>query len=284
MHNSIICLLIFLTITYNSAFASVHGADTEPKKESPAFADKSRLLINELSKINDTHIGGVEAIHLILEQALQMSPNIANKNILDIGCGFGGTANFLQKEGFKQIWGIDIDASAIEYSKQHYPDVQFTVADATKLTAVFEDEFFSFVYMFNVAYAIDDKAAMLQKIKAVCKQGAVLAIFDYALKDPSYADAIIDITGAKIPPLNIDKLKTLLVILGWEVVENTDITEKYKSWYKNLLARIDSQKEMLIASGYSVEEIKLVQDNLLHMLSLMNENKLGGTILFAKKL
>ena len=41
---------------------------------------------------------------------------------------------------------------------------------------------------------------------------------------------------------------------------------------------------MLIASGYSVEEIKLVQDNLLHMLSLMNENKLGGTILFAKKL
>jgi hypothetical protein len=41
---------------------------------------------------------------------------------------------------------------------------------------------------------------------------------------------------------------------------------------------------MLIAKGYSVEEIKFVQNNFLHMLSLMNENKLGGSILLAKKL
>ena len=276
-------LVMFLLIFINTAFASEHGENVA-EKETSLLADRARLLLIDLNKGNYANIGGIEAIHLVTEQAIKISANIANNNTLEIGSGFGGAANVLQQEGFKQIWGIDIDISAIEYSKQHYPDVQFAVADATKLTDIFEDEFFSFVYMFNVAHAIEDKVAMLQKIKAVCKKNAVLAIVDYTLKDPTYADEITGLAGDKITPLNLDKFKTLLAILGWEVVENTYITEKYKHWHQKLLTKIDSQQNMIIARGYSLEEIKLLQDNLLHMLSLMNENKVGGTILFAKKL
>ena len=174
-------------------------------------------------------------------------------------------------------------SKAINHAKEQYPNVQFAVADVTKLTDIFEDEFFSFVYMFNVVHAIRDKAAMLQKIKSVCKKGAILAVFDYNLKDPSKDKTLTDSAGLPLRPINLDEFKLLLEVIGWEIIEISDISDNYIDWYIKLLQKIDAETPMIKAIGYSKKDIKTVKNKFAHLLSLIYKGKLGGTILLARK-
>ncbi len=273
--------IIILTLLPSHCLASGHGGSGEDK--APAIEDKSRLLLSIMKEGNYSHIGGIEAINFLTSKAIKIDPNIESGNSLDVGCGFGGAAGFLQDSGFSNMWGIDIDEKAIEHSKHTYPNVNFATADATKLTDIFEDEFFSFVYMLNVANEIPDKAAMLQKIKSVCKDGSILAIFDYTLADPNNKEELLDHAGLAMHPINLDYLNTLLRVIGWEVIETTDITSNYQQWYTRILDKVADRKDMIKATGYSDEEIQLVQDNFKHILKLMNDGKINGTILIAKK-
>lgn len=273
--------IIILTLLPSNCLAG--GGSSAEEDKAPVIEDKSKLLLSIMKEGNYSHVGGIEAINLLTSRAIKINPNIENGNSLDVGCGFGGTAGFLQDSGFSNMWGIDIDEEAIEHSKHNYPNVNFATADATKLTDMFENEFFSFVYMFNVASEIPDKAAMLQKIKSVCKDGSILAIFDYTLAAPKNKEELLDHTGLAMHPINMDYLNMLLRVIGWEVIETTDITSNYQQWYTQTLEKISSRKDMLKATGYSDAEIQLVHDNFKHMLKLMNDGKINGTILIAKK-
>lgn len=273
--------VIILTLLPSNCFAGGGGGAEEDT--APVIEDKSKLLLSIMKEGHYSHVGGIEAINLLTSRAIKINPNIENGNSLDVGCGFGGTAGFLQDSGFSNMWGIDIDEKAIEHSKHNYPNVNFATADATKLTDMFENEFFSFVYMFNVASEIPDKAALLQKIKSVCKDGSILAIFDYTLADPKNKEELLDHAGLPIYPINMEHLNLLLRVIGWEVIETTDITSNYQQWYTQTLEKISSRKDMLKATGYSDAEIQLVQDNFNHMLKLMKDGKINGTILIAKK-
>ena len=52
------------------------------------------------------------------------------KTILDVGCGQGGTANFVQENGWGRVVGFDIEEESIAYAKERYKAVQFWVGDA----------------------------------------------------------------------------------------------------------------------------------------------------------
>ncbi len=270
----------------SQVFAGGHGGGADEAKEEAALLVKGRVkkLIQTLREGNFAHSGGAEAINLFNSKIILKVPNIKEGSSLEIGCGTGAAAYFMQKEGYSNIWAIDINEKLIEEAKHNYPSVKFKVADVTKLTKIFEDEFFSFIYSFNVVHALKDKVSMLQRLKAISKEGAILAIFDYYLKDKSSSDTIKSLSGSNMFPIKLDKFKMMMKILGWEIIEENDVTEKYKFWYNAMLTKIEAKIDMLKAGGYTDEEINLVVERYKHLLEAMESGTLGGIILIAKKI
>ena len=109
----------------------------------------------------------------------------------------------MQKEGYNKIWAIDINEKMIKEAAIQYPSINFQVADVTELTKIFEDDFFEFIYSFNVTHAIKDKVSMLQRLKAISKKGTILAIFDYYLKDENSTDVIKNLSGNDMFPIKL---------------------------------------------------------------------------------
>ena len=93
-------------------------------------------------------------------------------NLLDIGC-HGGTFTqiILTQAKPKQIYGIDVSPSAIEYIKKKIPDGHFEVARAEKLP--FKDQFFEAVYCLEVLEHVDDPIASISEIKRVLQKGGI---------------------------------------------------------------------------------------------------------------
>lgn len=267
----------------NYTFASEQEGSSSAPQE-PAVKNKSRFLLSTIREGDFSHLGGVEAIDLVLKKLISINSKLLNGNILEVGSGYGGSANFLKQQGYNKVQGIDIDEEAVKYAKEKYPNIDFKVADATKLTGIFEDDFFDVIYMFDVAHAIEDKLSLLQRIKAVSKKSSLLAIIDYNLKDEDGEEKLADNSGIAIYALNLKKLTPLMKYIGWEIVEEVDVTDFYKSWYVSILEKINLSKDDLLSKGYSEEEITFIQDKFNFLLNMINEGKLGGVIIIARKL
>src|SRR5690349_18979566 len=61
-----------------------------------------------------------------------------DEHILDVGCGTGELTNELSKSG-ATITGIDASEQMIYKAKQHFPNIQFFVKDATNF--LFDESF-----------------------------------------------------------------------------------------------------------------------------------------------
>ena len=278
--------LLFLYVCLihtNYTFASEQEGSSSAPQE-PAVKNKSRFLLSTIREGDFSHLGGVEAIDLVLKKLISINSKLLNGNILEVGSGYGGSANFLKQQGYNKVQGIDIDEEAVKYAKEKYPNIDFKVADATKLTGIFEDDFFDVIYMFDVAHAIEDKLSLLQRIKAVSKKSSLLAIIDYNLKDEDGEEKLADNSGIAIYALNLKKLTPLMKYIGWEIVEEVDVTDFYKSWYVSILEKINLSRDDLLSKGYSEEEITFIQDKFNFLLNMINEGKLGGVIIIARKL
>ena len=77
------------------------------------------------------HAGEEEAI----ERALRSIPKNPRNWILDVGCGRGGSAEYLRRHGWGNLVGIDRENDSIEYAKAIYPDVEFHTCDVLDVPA-----------------------------------------------------------------------------------------------------------------------------------------------------
>lgn len=71
--------------------------------------------------------------------------------VLDFGCGIGILAPLFSP---KQYLGFDIDAGAIAYAKNKYPEYSFQVGDATELNL---DKKFDLVVVVGVLHHLNDR-------------------------------------------------------------------------------------------------------------------------------
>lgn len=285
MHKLIKILIIFsLAIPFNIA-TGAPGEGDKAREESTLLAKKKlKKLIQSIRDGNFAHSGGIEAVNLLNNKVLLKNPSIKEGNSLEIGCRTGAASDFMLREGYHNIWAIDINEETIKEARSNYPNVNLEVADVTKLTKTFEDDFFSFMFSFNVAHAVKDKAAMLQRLKAISKEGAILAIFDYYLKDETNSEIFKNLSGKQMFPIKLNNLKMMMKILGWEIIEETDVTDKYKFWYNAMIDKIRVKADMLRISNYTEEEISLAIRKFQYLLDMIESNKLGGIILIAKKI
>jgi SAM-dependent methyltransferase len=199
---------------------------------------------------------------------------------LDIGSGLGGTANYLYQKGYHNIQGIDNDPEVVAFAQKKYLQVHFQVVDALALDTVFPRSHFSFSYLLNVLYAIQDKSLFLEKIATVSKPGSLLVIFDYTQLTP--ASSLQDLAEKSMYPLQLEVLAKELPRAGWEILAVDDLTIEYKIWYKKLLEKLDTQQAQL-EKDYTWEDISRVKGTFQNFLDQFNNGVLGGAIVYARK-
>ena len=99
--------------------------------------------------------------------------------VLDIGCGVGFVARYLNDRYEMEVIGMDVDPEQVEFAKKYSKEsegLHFTVADATQLP--FEDNQFDMVLSFMVIHHIGDWQRVLEEVDRVLKPRGLYILYE----------------------------------------------------------------------------------------------------------
>jgi ubiquinone/menaquinone biosynthesis C-methylase UbiE len=180
------------------------------------------------------HAGEEEAI----ERSFCAIPKNPDHWLLDVGCGRGGSAEYLRRHGWGHVEGIDRDNDSIEYARATYPNVAFHVCDVLDVPRTVAREF-DIVYMFNAFYAFSNQRDALAGLRRVAKPGAQLVIFDYTI-GPRANDESLAVDGQVLIPhaIRLSQIAAMLRDAGWEPDGVEDLSTEYARWYAAFVERI----------------------------------------------
>ncbi len=199
-----------------------------------------QLKPEDLAPVDEFHIRG-RAATLELARAAGLD---ANKHVLDVGSGIGGTSRCLAMEFGCRVTGIDLTdeycrAAEMLSSKVGLADlVDYRQGDATNLP--FDDGVFDVVWTEHVAMNIPDKTRLYGEMHRVLKPGGTLAIYD-VLAGPSEA-VLFPVPWARTPDTSFlvepDELRKLLEDAGFTIADWSDTTEAAHEWFMALADKI----------------------------------------------
>lgn len=120
----------------------------------------------------------------------QMSP-LADKQILDVGCGVGSLLRRLIEYGAlpQNVYGIDLLSDRIEHARKISPNIDFWCGNAEELP--YENGAFDIVMQFTVFTSILDyqmKEKIAQEMMRVLKSEGIIIWFDYHMDNPQNPD------------------------------------------------------------------------------------------------
>ena len=118
-----------------------------------------KLVLAMIRGSDYAHAGEAEAIDRVLGEL----PLHAGSRVLDVGCGIGGTARYVQAHGWGQVTGVDIDPNNIDAALARHPGIEFVCSDAANLAAHVTGPF-DVIYAFNAFFLFADRAAALAAI------------------------------------------------------------------------------------------------------------------------
>jgi SAM-dependent methyltransferase len=176
------------------------------------------------------------------EEAIERSFRSIQKNsaqwLLDVGCGRGGSADYLRRNGWGHVEGIDRDAESIEYARTTYPEIGFHVCDVLDIARTVTRAG-DVIYMLNAFYAFDRQREALAELRKVAKPAAQLVVFDYTVGPKS--------PGAQVPALmphaiRLTEIAAMLREAGWEPGAIEDLNADYTRWYATFLERIQLKR------------------------------------------
>ena len=111
-------------------------------------------------------------VALLREAALEMQSPC---RVLDLGCGQGHiTEKMRQALVNGEFTGLDFSVSAIQYAHEHFPQIDFDVADACDCP--YADEYYDVVVCNNLWEHVPDPLRLLAGIKRMLKPGGFLVL------------------------------------------------------------------------------------------------------------
>jgi SAM-dependent methyltransferase len=219
------------------------------------------------------HAGEEEAI----ERALRSVAKDPRSWMLDVGCGRGGSTEYLRRHGWGSLVGIDRDNDSIEYAKATYPEVEFHTCDVLDVSATVTREF-DVVYMLNAFYAFADQRGALTALRKVAKHGARLVIFDYAIGgSPNETDLSVEGQVFIPHPIQLAGIGELLRESGWEPGAVGDLSADYTRWYAAFVERIRRKQDEIEKIG-GAEWYRFVLSMYSGLHDVIASGKLGGAI------
>jgi len=233
------------------------------------------------------HPGEESAIGLVFGEL----PADPGRQVLDVGCGLGGTADYVRRRGWGRVTGVDIDRDTLAAARQRYPEIEFRAADAGSLAELWHARF-NLIYLFNAFYAFPDQARALCQMHAAATAGASLMIFDYTGRNGSPHDAGVwpenyrksrPFNHQGWTPLHPERFPDQLRDAGWEVERVADFSAEYIAWYRRLCGRITAKQDR-IEAGYGPEWYAYVLKRYCGLLSAVENGTVGGAAYWARRI
>lgn len=118
---------------------------------------------------------------------------LADKRILDVGCGAGKTLLNLQRYGGQpqNLYGVDLLEDKVDEANRIAPHLSFAVADAANLP--FDDGFFDLVLVFTLFSSIADPARRqlaADEIGRTVSAGGAVLWYDFSVENRSNPDNV----------------------------------------------------------------------------------------------
>ncbi|QSR84649.1 bifunctional 2-polyprenyl-6-hydroxyphenol methylase/3-demethylubiquinol 3-O-methyltransferase UbiG [Methylacidimicrobium sp. B4] len=191
------------------------------------------------------HAGEEEAI----ERVFGDLPKRSDRWLLDVGCGRGGTADYLRKRGWGRVVGLDRDGESLAYARARYPEVEFVEREACAAPRYLPRRFTQ-IYLLNVYYALEAQRDALLALRQVAEEGAELRIFDY-LDRGGFAEDPLEVDGESIVPHPVvtEAVSRDLAARGWRLLSVELLSEEYRGWYAALARRIEKRAPAIVDRG-----------------------------------
>jgi SAM-dependent methyltransferase len=218
------------------------------------------------------HAGEEEAT----ERAFRSIPKNSEHWVLDVGCGRGGSAEYLRRHGWGHVEGIDRDSDSIEYARTTYPEIGFHVCDVLDILRTVTRTF-DVIYMLNAFYAFDRQREALAELRKIARPSAQLVIFDYTVG----ANAG-DTPNPMIPhAIRLSEIAAMLRNAGWQPGAVEDINAEYARWYAQFVERIQLKRaEIEKIGGPDWYNFVLSMYSGLH--GVIAQSRVGGAIVHAR--
>ncbi len=214
--------------------------------------DVDNLDRGDLYVFDEFHIRGRQATR---EMAQLVSP-LAQKKVLDIGCGIGGPARTLAAEFDCTVTGLDIvkaycDAAIMLTERVGLAD-QVTFRHGSALDLPFEANTFDVVWTQHISMNIEDKSRLFSEIARVVRPGGKWILYEAG------AGAIIPI-HFPVPWANDETLSFLIPpdVFRRQVLEHSfqeslwqDVSADSLAWFKRTISSRPN-----VASPLSIELI-----------------------------
>lgn len=244
-----------------------------PKNTNP------RLLLAKVRGADYAHPGDEEAINLVLNDIFSKIQFENNLTILDVGCGLGGTASYLNKKTSLNVTGIDISKESINHAKKHYPNIPFIESNILEASKNLNEKF-NIIVLFNVFYAIKDQEKCLQELAFLAKPNCILAIFDYTTLTNENLN-LKDLTNNEMHPISLDTLNNSLKQTNWELIDIRNLNNEYINWYSQFLSKLEQEKDVLL-NELTAEAYDKVHETFITLNNLFKNKKMGGGIVYAQ--
>lgn len=152
--------------------AAIEGGLAELGKTPPTAT------LEDLAPVDEFHIGGRSAT-IELSERLAVASTM---ELLDIGCGIGGTSRFFASTTGCRVTGIDLSPTYIDVARTLSEwtalsdQVQFEAGSALDLP--FDDDSFDRAVQLHVGMNIDNKEALFTEIARVLRPGGRFGVYD----------------------------------------------------------------------------------------------------------
>lgn len=104
----------------------------------------------------------------------KMLPDIREKNILDLGCGFGWHCRYFVDEGAKFVIGVDLSKNMLDVAKQKTNAQLIEYLNMPIEDFDYQENFFDIVISSLVFHYIEDFDSIIKKIKKYLKSDGLL--------------------------------------------------------------------------------------------------------------
>lgn len=225
------------------------------------------------------HPGEIEAIELTLSPIAKDS----TVRLLDVGCGLGGTAHYVQKEGWGLVTGVDMDRDLIEHAQSHYPDIQFVCEDILQSDKLLHQSF-QCIYSFSAFFCFASQERALKNLSQLAAPNGSLVLFDYSRSDmmPIQSPFLWSKTSSFFYPIYLPELKTKLSSTGWRFKESVDLSQHFIRWYTLLLHYFEQKREQ-VEQQFGQQSWDVLYSGYRQLLMDLNAQKIGGIVVYASR-
>lgn len=200
--------------------------------------------ISSLARGGDfAHAGETEAIALVFDH-LGKDPS---RRLLDVGCGRGGTAQYLYERRFGFVHGFDIDEASISYARSRYAPLEFRCLDARRCAGHYGGTF-EIVYLLNVLYLFGqrDQLRCLQQLRRLADEQSLLVLFDYTAKTPNGGSGTGSVYRNRWHPIDLAGFPAMSEAAGWSIAEFADYSDHFRRWYAAMLEKLHARHDAIV--------------------------------------